>query len=500
MAINDDDQLYAAIEGLRDFKTDTALIELKRAEHGYPHDGDESICAFANTHGGTVVFGVDERGFRSVPGMDVKAIQARCAQGARELIEPPVAADIQLLHFEGNPVVVANIPEMPTREKPCYIKKWGMRSGSFVRTGDGDHKMSPYEIDRFIENETFGAHNDAILVDGATMDDLRPELVDAWIRRVRDTSYGRVARLDDEAILANARIVGRDGESILRPTIAGLLALGDHPQRFFPRLNVVFSCYETSMKGDANARLRFVDTANIDGPIPEMVTAALQAVSKNIRHGAIVESALRGDVPDYPLVAVREAVANALIHRDYSREAWAMPVAVDLYPDRLEITNPGGLYGTLTVEDLGKPGATASRNGFLVRILEDVVYEDAAGSSGHVVENRGSGFPTIEGELAKALMAPPAVSSDLRAFHITLLHRRMTSQEGEDYAKANVLQAIQTFFLEHESASTSEVAKAAGLSTKTVRGYINSLLASGFLEGIGSKYSPQRRYRVRAEE
>ena len=61
--------------------------------------------------------------------------------------------DIMVLEFESKPVVVVNVPEAPPRERPCYVKKLGQRLGSYIRTGDGDHKMSSYEIDRYIENQ-----------------------------------------------------------------------------------------------------------------------------------------------------------------------------------------------------------------------------------------------------------------------------------------------------------------------------------------------------------
>ena len=103
-----------------------------------------------------------------------------------------------------------------------------------------------------------------------------------------------------------------------------------------------------------------------------MVVETVRAVSRNMRHGAMVKGALREDVPDYPLPAVREAVANALMHRDYSPDGHGTPVMVDLYPDRLEVSNPGGLFGSLTVESLGTKGGTASRNQYLARILDSI--------------------------------------------------------------------------------------------------------------------------------
>lgn len=74
------------------------------------------------------------------------------------------------------------------------------------------------------------------------------------------------------------------------------------------------------------------------------------------------EGALREDVPDYPLPAVREAVANALMHRDYSPDGQGTPLMVALYPDRLEVSNPGGLFGALTVDRLGTRGGIVAGN------------------------------------------------------------------------------------------------------------------------------------------
>ena len=241
---------------------------------------------------------------------------------------------------------------------------------------------------------------------------------------------------------------------------------------------------------------RFSDTLNIDGPIPKMVVDAVRAVSRNMKHGAIVKGALRENIPDYPLPVIREAVANALMHRDYSVDGQGAPVLIELYPDRLEVSNPGGLFGALTVDQLGQRGGTSSRNQFLARILEDVSYVDYDGRAGRVVENRGSGFPTINRELEEALMSKPIVRSSLNGFDFIVRHRRMTDEESRGYSKLNVEDAILAYLAERESASTSEVARAAGMSSKTIRGYINKLVDEGVLDAIGTKNSPKRRYRI----
>jgi ATP-dependent DNA helicase RecG len=447
--------------------------------------------------GGVIIFGITEKGFHALDGLDVKATQTHCAQALRELVEPPLSAEILVLSHEGKPVVVLNVPEAPTRQKPCYVRKLGQVNGSYIRTGDGDHRMTLYEIDRFIENQQRTARHDAEMVCDATLEDLDPELVAAWVARSRRMASGRVASMDDETLLANRRIIKYDGDHNPRPTVAGLMALGSFPQKFFPRLSVTFTCYPSTKKGETSPRgERFIDFATIEGPVPVMISETLRAVERNMRHGAIVHGALRENVPDYPLAAVREAVANALMHRDYSPEGQASPVTVDLYPDRLEIANPGGLYGALTVSTLGERGSTVSRNQFLSRILEDTPYTEPDGATGQVVENRGTGYPIIQSELARALMAGPVVSSSLDEFVIVFLHRSMTADESSSYGRQNVIEAILQYFAERESLSTAEVARAAGISSKTARDYINRLIAEGLVEAIGSQYSPKRRYRL----
>lgn len=96
-------------------------------------------------------------------------------------------------------------------------------------------------------------------------------------------------------------------------------------------------------------------------------------------------------------------------------------------------------------------------------------------------------------------MGKPLVISNLNEFRIILRHRRITQEEGSSYSKANVGEAILEFLRDRDSASTSEVARAAGISTKTTRNYISRLASEDLIEGIGSKHSPKRRYQIASE-
>ena len=127
--------------------TDTKRVEVKAAAQGLPKSMAETLSAFSNTSGGVVVLGLAERaGFQAVPGFKARAVADALAQMCGEKMEPPVRASVEIVEFEGSPVVVATVPELPPELKPCFVKSRAMHDGSYARVGDGDRRLSPYEV------------------------------------------------------------------------------------------------------------------------------------------------------------------------------------------------------------------------------------------------------------------------------------------------------------------------------------------------------------------
>lgn len=301
------------------------------------------------------------------------------------------------------------------------------------------------------------------------------------------------ARLEDNEALLKLGVLARDARGVLRPTLAGLLALGDYPQQFYPRLCVAFACYPGTQKSDvSNAGQRLVDSATMVGPIPDVVQDAIAAIDRNTRTGAVVEGAFRREVPDYPTVALREAIVNALMHRDYSPQSLGTPVQIDLYQDRLEILNPGGLYGNVTTRSLGKTGISSTRNQHLANLLESTPFGDGS----FVAENRGTGYRTIESELADALMPEPIPRDSIAFFSLTFQRRRVTQSELSMPVGDQVRQAITTILGQQSSVSTTELVHHTGRSRATVYKYIRQLLDEGVLEPTEPAHSTKQRYRL----
>ena len=485
-----EEELAALIGVMRQIGNDTQSCEVKEAVGGMPSSLVETLSAFSNGDGGTVVLGVSERdGFIPARGFDARRAQeAFCAECAK--LTPCVRPSLRILPFEGTNVLVALIAPMAPRDKPCYVTTRGRYQGSFVRSGDGDRRLTQYEVDRMLEEHRQPRHDDEIVA-GATVADLDPALTSGFISRQRELHPRVFAARDDAGILAAMHAIRDDGGT-WRPTLGGLLALGSFPQQFMPRLNVTFTAFPGIDKTGAADGRRFLDARTLIGPIPMMVDDAVDAVARNMRVGAVVEGAFRRDVPDYPRDAVREAVANALMHRDYSPEARGSQVQVNLYADRLEIVSPGGLYGGVTVADLGRFGVSSSRNQFLSNMLETTPYPHG----GFVVENRGTGYQVIDERLREALMPPARPLNSLRFFSVAFDKRRVSSSERHPHTGPDAEHAILDALARQSSISARELSDMSGLSRTSIANHLRRLIAQGLVEQLEPGRSPRQRYRL----
>lgn len=441
----------------------------------------ETLSAFSNARGGLLLIGLSEEdGFIPAPAFD--ALKARDALASRcEELTPAVRPVVEIHDLEGAQVIVAEVDAFNREDKPCYITEQGRYNGSYVRTGDGDRRLTKYEVDRLLEEEV-PPKWDEQTVDEASRDDLSALDLDNFLK-VQQTRRPRTFADGEDRALQRLRLMR--GE---HPTLAALLTLGEYPQEFFPRLTVSFGLFPGSSKGDVTTGARLLDSATLVGTIPELVEAGVAAVKRNMRTASVIGDVYRADVPDYPLVAVREALVNALMHRDYSPSALGSQVQINMFVDRLEITSPGGLYGGVTVENLGEAGLSASRNQRLSSFLEDLTFV----GGGPIAENRGSGIATINRALEEALMPPPVFTNRLTDFTVTFRKRRIAPDERHGTASEQVLDLLH----QRESWATAELVKETGLSRSAVQNALSQLVTAGVAEPTEPTRSPRQRYRL----
>ena len=472
-------ELDELIAQLRVIGSDKQSVEVKSAVGS---DVMPTLSAFANGTGGTLIVGLSEAdGFSPVKKFSASQAQDQLETRCQGL-EPPVRPEIDILEFEGQPVLIAEVAELPARDKPCYVSARGLYKGSYIRTGDGDTRLSQYEVNRLVEEHTQPTWDEDIITD-ATLEDIEGATLDEFLAVQRDRRPKTFANGQDIA-LKRLRVL-KEGH----PTLASLLVMGDYPQEFFPRLTVTFALFPGTSKGDVTTGIRLLDSATLHGTIPELVSEGIDIVKKNMRTAGFIGNKSRTSLPDYPLVAVREALVNALMHRDYSPTARGSQVQINMFVDRLEITNPGGLYGGITLRNLGEAGVSSSRNQRLATFLEDIPLPDG----GVAAENRGTGIATIHQALADALMPKPEIINRLDSFTIVFHRRRVATQERYGTARDHVEHLLHG----SPSLSTTELVEATKLSRTAVQKALNELIRENIAEKTEPGRSPKQRYRLR---
>lgn len=247
------------------------------------------------------------------------------------------------------------------------------------------------------------------------IDEARMETYLSAVRKERKNLAENVSK--DEIL----ELMGITSDGV--PTLAGLMVFSKYPQGYFPQLCITaVSLPGTEMGAVGDDDERFIDNKRITGAIPDMLEDAVEFVRKNSRIKTIIDdNGRRADKPEYPVKAVREAILNALVHRDYSIHAENVPVRIEMYRDRMEIINSGGLYGKISIDALGKV-RPETRNAALANMLELL----------NITENRYSGIPTMRNEFAKAGLPAPIFSAVHGEFKVIMKNGLYSDEEPAD--------------------------------------------------------------------
>lgn len=197
------------IELMRLIGNDTQQCEVKECKRKISSTITDTLSAFSNGSGGWIILGLSEKnGFTPVEGFDARAMQEALSQ-ACEKMTPVVRPVIVTCPFEGANLVFARIDEMLPRDKPCFTTALGPHGGSFIRTGDGDRRMTSYEVDRLIEEHLQPTY-DLDIVPDATTDDLDPQLVAGLLARVREQHPRVFADRDGIDVLLDLQVLRHD--------------------------------------------------------------------------------------------------------------------------------------------------------------------------------------------------------------------------------------------------------------------------------------------------
>lgn len=421
--------LINIVKEIKKQKTEKQTIELKAAHKGCPTRLFDTLSSFSNQDdGGIIIFGIDENKDYEVVGVyDPQDLQKKVTEQCKQM-EPRVLALFTVAEIDNKVIVSAEIPGVDVSDRPVFYKGVGRIKGSYVRIGDSDELMNEYEIYSY---EAFRKRikDDIRIVENAKMKLFNEERLNDYINAIKHERKNLSTNVTDEEIL---ELMGVVSESI--PTLSGVMVFSKYPQAYFPQLCIIAVVLPGTEIGDLGEYgERFIDNERITGSIPEMLEDAVDFVRRNCRTKTIIdENGIRKDIPEYPIIAVREAILNALVHRDYSVHTENIPIRIEMYRDHMEIKSSGGLYGKITIDQLGKV-RPETRNPVLANILELL----------KITENRYSGIPTIRKEFKKLGLPAPIFSIKHGEFKV--IFKNNIYQENSIKKSGNIAHDILEF-------------------------------------------------------
>ena len=377
-------------------KAESQTIEIKSAEHGCHTRLFDTLSSFSNQDdGGIIIFGIDEKDNFAIKGVyDAQDLQKKVTEQCKQM-EPAVRALFTMCEIGEKILVSAEIPGVDVSDRPVFYKGVGRIKGSYIRVGESDEPMSEYEIYSY---EAFRKRirDDIRIVEGAKIQLFDEKRMAEYLSRVKSERKNLADNVSDDEILELMGVTS-DGT----PTLAGLMTFSKYPQTYFPQLCITAVALPGTEMGETGTDgERFIDNKRITGAIPDMLEEAVEFVRTNSRTKTIIDdNGKRVDKNEYPIKAVREAILNALVHRDYSIYTENTTIRIEMYRDRMEVTNSGGLYGKISIDALGKVHPE-TRNAALANMLELL----------NITENRYSGIPTMRREFLNAGLPAPNFS------------------------------------------------------------------------------------------
>lgn len=409
----------------------------------------KAVIAFANTAGGDIVIGVKDKTKEIVGLKDVLAEEERIASSIAESITPLIRPDIEIHTYRNKEIIVVRVHH---GAGPFYIKADGPEKGVYVRFGS---------TNRVADNETINSLR--LLARNMTFDEL-PN-----IRGSRDLldwpaikeAFGDVHKtITDPKCLAMNVLVEHAGK--VYPSYGGIILFGTKRREFFP--DAIVRC--ARFKG--TERIHFLDTITIDAHLNLVLGKVSDFINKHITIRSVIGKIKRTDIPQYPEIAIREVIINALLHTDYAMRGATITVAI--FDDRIEVANPGGLPFGMTLERvLG--GASRIRNHVIARIFNEL----------GLIEQWGTGLNKIIDACKQHGLATPLFQEINNHFMVTIYSGSANTKTVRPWQQ-KIIEHIKV----HGRISAKEAAVLWKINIRTTREKMKQLINDGIIQRIGT--------------
>ena len=455
----------------------------------------ENIVAFANTEGGTIVIGVNADG-SPAPARAAKAEFERALGLVDDLYNPPIVLDsLEAIHMPkpappdiaagkaGNNSAGDDLP-MPAFaiRVPRSTELHALADGRIlIRSGAVNRPLGGQEVLRLASAKNTGDF-ETEAAPGATTDDFSRALIDEYLER-RAERAKRVHSGEINRLLAEIGAITADG----KPTVCGLLLFSDYPQRWLPQSSVVFVRFLGTTPRGEQGLAGYIRREEITGALPRLIESTWNLVWSEMAISAVVKGLEREETFEYPQFAVREALVNAICHRDYRLRG--RRIEVRMFSDRLEVISPGGLPGFITVENI--KDEHFSRNPRLVGSLFHWGY----------IEELGLGIDRMLEVMEQAGHSPPRFDARPYSFAVALHNERIRPMIPEWARDTNPRQARALQYIRDRGSITNREFRSLiqSVSAETLRLDLADLVEKGVLNKVGANKGTRYTLRETAE-
>ena len=427
---------------------ETETVEFKAS---FDKETLETSGAFANTKGGVILIGISNTG--EIKGFQIgKETLRDWANQISQSTEPRIIPEIEIGTIDGKNVAVIWIKEFPI--KPVFVK-----GRCFRRVGNSNRVMQAREIAEMHFQST-GMSWDRLPVTNAPIGEIDLEKVKQYIESAKDARRRKISGGEKPLQVLEKLELIKDG----KPTWAAILLFHNHPQRFLSQ--AMIHC------GKFKEETMVIDDRMIEGAIIEQIEEAMDFIRKNINVRFVMTGKpAREEVWDYPLEALREAVINAVCHRDYTAPS---NTEVRIYDNELIVWNPGGLPLGLTVEDLYKPHPSVLRNKGIGGIFYDM----------GLIEQWGSGIDKMRKACEKAGIPEPKLEEH-QGFRV-IFRKDICTEEYLQKIGLNERQIKAVMYVKEKGKITNkEYQGVCNISERTATRDLSNLVSLGLFMQIG---------------
>lgn len=419
----------------------------------------ETLVAFANSDGGTILIGLTPDGTPcDLLEEEVEGILASALRQCR----PPVPTEWQRIEVSGGWAIALRVPrstELHTLADGRVLVRSGTENRPLV--GDAVRHLAATKSSGDFEQEP---------VTGSSTADFDPEIV-AEYRAKREERLRRPITLDDNELFQAIGAVDEEGT----PTVAGLLLFGREPQVHLPQSGLVVVRFEGTEPRGPGGLPGYVRREEIRGPLPRLIESAWQIIWEEMRVAAVVKGLVREEKTEYPPFAVREALVNAVCHRDY--RLTGRRIEIRMFDDRMEVISPGGLPGYITLDNI--VDEHFSRNPRIVDGLFQWGF----------IEELGLGIDRMIEDMLAAGLPGPEFRATPYSFTVTLRNTRVRPpmQEWERSMNERQIKAME-YIRKHGHITNREYRQLCpNVSAETLRLDLADLVKRGLIIKVGSK-------------